>query len=77
MGWAMSKNKVIVLAILEGGMSKSEAARRYGRLALEVRQEPPNEPSLAFHSSRGFEPVGVLGEPGHRNTLMVKELPRG
>ena len=54
-----------------------EAARRYGRLALEVRQEPPNEPSLAFHSSRGFEPVGVLGEPGHRNTLMVKELPRG
>ncbi|SDJ45822.1 hypothetical protein SAMN05216555_1111, partial [Arthrobacter cupressi] len=27
MGWAMSKNKVIVLAVLEGGMSKSEAAR--------------------------------------------------
>ncbi|WP_175453600.1 helix-turn-helix domain-containing protein, partial [Arthrobacter cupressi] len=26
----MSKNKVIVLAVLEGGMSKSEAARRYG-----------------------------------------------
>ena len=30
MGWAMSKNKVIVLAIIEGGMSKAEAARRYG-----------------------------------------------
>ena len=30
MGWAMSKNKVIVLAIIEGGMSKSAAARRYG-----------------------------------------------
>jgi transposase len=26
----MSKNKVIVLAVLEGGMSKSEAARRCG-----------------------------------------------
>jgi transposase InsO family protein len=26
----MSKNKVIVLAVLQGGMSKSEAARRYG-----------------------------------------------
>ncbi len=26
----MSKNKVIVLAVLEGGMSKAEAARRYG-----------------------------------------------
>jgi predicted GNAT superfamily acetyltransferase len=52
-------------------------AQRYGRLALEVRQEPPNEVSLAFHTSRGYAPVGVLGEPGHRNTLMVKELPRG
>ena len=50
------------------------AARPFGRLALEVRREPPNEPSLAFHRSRGFEEVGVLGEPGHRNTLMVKEL---
>ncbi|MDR7362770.1 GNAT family N-acetyltransferase [Nocardioides marmoribigeumensis] len=50
------------------------AARPFGRLALEVRQEPPNEVSLAFHRSRGFEPVGVLGDPGHRNTLMVKEL---
>jgi transposase len=30
MGWAMSKDKVIVLAVLKGGMSKSEAARRYG-----------------------------------------------
>jgi predicted GNAT superfamily acetyltransferase len=53
------------------------AARPFGRLALEVRQEPPNEPSIAFHTARGFEPVGVLGEPGHRNTLMVKELPGG
>ena len=54
-----------------------ERARPHRRLALEVRQEPPNEVSLAFHRSRGFEPVGVLGDPGHRNTLMVKELDRG
>ena len=54
-----------------------EAAQPYGRMALEVRQEPPNEASLAFHRARGYEPVGVLGEPGHRNTLMVKELARG
>ena len=54
-----------------------DTARTFGRLALEVRQEPPNEVSLAFHTGRGFEPVGVLGEPGHRNTLMVKELGRG
>ena len=54
-----------------------ETARPRGRLALEVRQEPPNTVSLAFHASRGFAPVGVLGEPGHRNTLMVKELADG
>jgi predicted GNAT superfamily acetyltransferase len=51
-----------------------EAARPYGRMALEVRQEPPNEVSLAFHAARGYEPVGLVGEPGHRNTAMVKEL---
>jgi predicted GNAT superfamily acetyltransferase len=51
-----------------------EAARPYGRLALEVRQEPPNEASLAFHAARGYEPIGLIGEPGHRNTAMVKEL---
>ncbi len=54
-----------------------EAARAFGRMALEVRQEPPNEPSLAFHAARGYVPVGVLGDPGHRNTLMVKELGGG
>ena len=54
-----------------------EAAQPFGRMALEVRQEPPNEVSLAFHRARGYEPIGTLGEPGHRNTLMVKELGRG
>ncbi len=27
-------------------------------LALEVNLDPPNEPSLAFHRSRGYEEVG-------------------
>ena len=54
-----------------------ETARPRGRLALEVRTDPPNDVSLAFHGSRGFEPVGVLGEPGHLDTLMVKELADG
>ena len=53
-----------------------DTARPRGRLALEVRTDPPNDVSLAFHGSRGFEPVGLLGEPGHVDTLMVKELTR-
>ena len=54
-----------------------QTARPRGRLALEVRTDPPNDVSLAFHGSRGFVPVGVLGEPGHVDTLMVKELADG
>ncbi len=54
-----------------------ETARPRGRLALEVRQEPPNTVSLAFHASRGYEPVGLLGDEGHRDALMVKELAGG
>jgi len=33
-------------------------ARAYGRLVLEVNVQPPNEPSLRFHESRGFREVG-------------------
>jgi hypothetical protein len=52
-----------------------ELARTYGRLALEVNLEPPNEQSLAFHRARGFEPVGEIGgEHGHRRVMLVKEL---
>jgi predicted GNAT superfamily acetyltransferase len=54
-----------------------DAAQPFARMTLEVRQEPPNEVSLAFHRARGYETVGTLGEPGHRNTLMVKELTHG
>lgn len=50
-------------------------AAAYGRLALEVNIEPPNEVSLAFHTSRGYEPVGeVTDDAGHRRVMMVKEL---
>ena len=50
-------------------------AAAYGRLALEVNIDPPNEVSLAFHTSRGYRSVGeVTDEVGHRRVMMVKEL---
>lgn len=53
-----------------------ERAATYGRLALEVNLDPPNEVSLAFHTSRGYESVGEVTdeETGHRRVMMVKEL---
>lgn len=53
----MSKNKVIVLAVLEGGMSKSEAARRYGVSRQWVhellrRHSQEGEAGLAARSRR-------------------------
>ena len=52
-----------------------ERAASFGRLALEVNIDPPNEVSLAFHTSRGYEPVGeVTDDSGHRRVMMVKEL---
>lgn len=45
-----------------------------GRLALEVNIEPPNEPSLAFHTGRGYQEVGRLGGPGKTVALMAKDL---
>jgi uncharacterized protein len=53
------------------------AARDRGRLVLEVNVDPPNDPSLAFHRRRGYHEVGQLGEPGHRVSLMAKELTAG
>lgn len=52
-----------------------EWAAPYGRLALEVNIDHPNEVSLAFHRSRGYQPVGeVTDEVGHRRVMLVKEL---
>jgi predicted GNAT superfamily acetyltransferase len=51
-----------------------EAARSQGRLALEVNLEPPNEPSLEFHRRRGYREVGQLGDPGHRVSLMARDI---
>src|SRR5690606_39219826 len=36
------------------------ASKRHGRMVLEVYVEPPNQPSLAFHRSRGYVEVGRL-----------------
>lgn len=49
----MSKNKVIVLAVLEGGMSKAEAARRYGVSRRWVHQLLARH---AEHGDAGLEP---------------------
>jgi uncharacterized protein len=49
-------------------------AAPYQRLDLEVNVEPPNEPSLAFHGSRGYVEVGRLGTDGHVVALMEKRL---
>ncbi|GGK37406.1 hypothetical protein GCM10010124_32730 [Pilimelia terevasa] len=46
-----------------------------GRLALEVNLVPRNEPSLAFHTRRGFAPVGERGDPDHLLSMLVKPLP--
>lgn len=54
-----------------------EVARPFGRMALEVNVEPPNEGSLAFHRGRGYVEVGRRGEPGHLVALMAKELRPG
>lgn len=50
------------------------AATDRGRLVLEVNVDPPNVPSLAFHEHRGYREVGRLGDPGHRVSLMAKDL---
>ncbi len=44
-------------------------------LALEVNVDPPNDPSLAFHTKRGFAVVGRQDTPyGIAVSMMRKEL---
>lgn len=47
----------------------------FGRMALEVNAEPPNEASLAFHRGRGYVEVGRLGDGGKKVALLAKDLP--
>ena len=53
-----------------------DVARDHGRMVLEVNLDPPNEPSLAFHRSRGYAEVAELGTDGKTVLLMEKSLPR-
>ncbi len=54
-----------------------EHARSLGpMLCLEVNLDPPNEPSLAFHRSRGYVEVGQQEAGGHLVSLMEKDLTR-
>jgi predicted GNAT superfamily acetyltransferase len=53
-----------------------DVAREHGRMVVEVNLDPPNEPSLAFHRSRGYVEVATLGGPGKSVLLMEKSLPR-
>lgn len=46
-----------------------------GRMCCEVNLAPRNDPSLAFHASRGYVEVGTLEHPGGKVVAMlVKEL---
>ena len=51
-----------------------ESALPRERLVLEVNIDPPNQPSLEFHRLRGYREVTQLGEPGHRVSLMAREI---
>lgn len=42
--------------------------------ALEVNLDPPNEPSLAFHQHRGYDPVGQQLIEDHLVQMMAKAL---
>jgi len=50
-------------------------ARPFGRLVCEVNSDPPNLPSLAFHSGRGYLERGHQRMPdGHEVVLLEKPL---
>ena len=44
-----------------------------GALTLEVNVDPPNEPSLRFHTKLGFEPVGRQVSKGIVVSLMRRD----
>jgi predicted GNAT superfamily acetyltransferase len=50
-------------------------AADFERMVCEVNLRPPNEASLAFHTSRGYIEVGRLEHPGGKVVaLLAKEL---
>ena len=52
-----------------------ETAAAFERMVCEVNFQPPNEASLAFHTSRGYIEVGRLEHPGGKVVaLLTKEL---
>ncbi len=54
-----------------------EDARTFGRMVLDVNVVPPNEPSLAFHAARGYQPLEQLEHAEKTVVLMSKELGGG
>lgn len=42
---------------------------------LEVNIQPANEPSLAFHRSRGYVEVGTLAHPGDKVVALLARQP--
>ncbi len=51
-----------------------EDARAFGRMVLDVNVVPANEPSLAFHAARGYQPLEQLEHAEKTVVLMSKEL---
>lgn len=49
-------------------------AGRHGLFTLEVNSEPPNVASLAFHTHRGFAPVGEVSEGAKRTAMLAREV---
>jgi len=49
-------------------------AAKHGRLCLEVNLVPRNDPSLAFHASRGYIEVGQRGDDQHVVSMLEKPL---
>jgi uncharacterized protein len=52
-----------------------DVARDHGRMVCEIYSDPPNEVSIAFHTSRGYREVGNLRlSNGHEVVMMEKPL---
>ena len=59
----------------EGPAGEARAGELGRPVLLEVNVAPANEPSLAFHGARGYEPVGELEHPGPKVVRMFAKHP--